>query len=409
MKNLTGLLLSSLLISASAFAQDRKDKASFISYPNEYYQQILKADEAFKNKPAPETHQVFKMDVSSIDAPKSITEFKTCQAGKPVSQGETGTCWCFSTTSFFESEIARISKKQIRLSEIYTVYWQYVEKAKAFVESRGKTNFDDGSETNAVAGMMKLYGIVPLEAYTGMKPGQPYHDHLKMVEEMKAYLNGIKALNNWNTTEVVSTIKDIMNHYLGEPPTTVTVDGKTMTPMQYLCDVTKLVPDDYVNFMSLMEKPYFTKAEYTVPDNWWHSSDFNNVPLDDFMNLIKSAIKNGYSIAIGGDVSESGMNPKTGIAMIPTYDIPSKYIDENARELRFLNGSTTDDHAMHLVGYEEKTNGTWFLIKDSGSGGQNNQYAPGYWFMHEDFIKLKMMSFTLHKDAAKDLLAKMKK
>lgn len=100
------------------------------------------------------------------------------------------------------------------------------------------------------------------------------------------------------------------------------------------------------------------------------------------------------------------MDSKSGIAMIPTYDIPSAYIDEYSRQMRFSNGSTTDDHAMHLVGYLERADGTWFLIKDSGSGGQNNQSSPGYWYMHEDFVKLKMTTFTIHKDAVKEILAK---
>src|SRR5690349_18179058 len=103
------------------------------------------------------------------------------------------------------------------------------------------------------------------------------------------------------------------------------------------------------------------------------SKDYYNVPLNDFISTIKNAIKNGYSISIGGDVSESGMDNHLGVMMIPTYDIPSAYIDDYARQLRFSNGSTTDDHAMHLMGYTEKSNGTWFLFKDSGSGGHNNQ------------------------------------
>jgi bleomycin hydrolase len=30
----------------------------------------------------------------------------------------------------------------------------------------------------------------------------------------------------------------------------------------------------------------------------------------------------------------------------------------------------------------------------------------GYYFFHEDYIKLKMMDFTIHKDAVKDILEK---
>lgn len=407
-KTTSAIALAGLMFGQLNAQNERKDKAVFKSKTNEFYEQIKKGNQIF-NEPKVTAPLVFKMDHSNIDAPKSTSEFKTIFYQKPETQGETGTCWCFSTTSFYESEIKRLTNQDIQLSELFTVYWQYVEKAKEFVRTRGASLFDEGSETEAVANMMKTYGIVPLESYSGMRLGQPYHDHKKMFEEMKNYLAFVKTGNQWNNDEVIATIKSIMNFYLGEPPTSVTVAGKKITPLEYLKTVAKLNPEDYVDVMSLMESPYWTQAEYKVPDNWWHSSNYYNVPLDDFMSVIKNAIKNGYSMSIGGDVTENGMDNKTGIAMIPSYDIPSAYIDEYARQMRFANGSTTDDHAMHLVGYAERKNGTWFLIKDSGSGGQNNQTAPGFWYMHEDFVKLKMTTFTVHKDAVKDLLPKFQK
>ena len=158
--------------------------------------------------------------------------------------------------------------------------------------------------------------------------------------------------------------------------------------------------------MSLMEKPYWQKVEYKVPDNWWRSEEYHNIPLEEFMEAIKNAIKNGYSMSIGGDVSESGYSSENDVAMIPSYDIPSKYIDENARQFRFSNKTTTDDHAIHLIGYKIDDNSNWwFLIKDSGSGSRNGNF-PGYYFYHEDYVKLKMMSFTIHKDAVNEILKK---
>lgn len=404
------IALSALAITQASAQTDRQDKAEFKEKKNEFYEQIQKGMETFySGSEKKEAKKSMVMDFTGVDIPKSASEFKTVWAGPPVSQGVTGTCWCFSTTSFYESEIYRLTKQEIRLSELYTVYWQYVEKAREFVRTRGKSLFAEGSETNAVQLMMKKYGLVPYEAYTGVKPNQPFHDHSKMFDEMNAYLQKVKEDNAWNDETVISTIKSILNFYIGEPPTTVTVAGKKMTPLEYLKNVTKLNPDDYVDVMSLMEKPYWTQAEYAAPDNWWHSDDYYNVPLDDFMKAIKNAIKNGYSMSIGGDVSESGIDSKLGVAMVPSYDIPSSYINEYSRQLRWSNGTTTDDHALHLVGYLEKPNGTWFLIKDSGSGGHNNQNSKGYYYYHEDFVKLKMMGFTVHKDAVKDLLAKFPK
>lgn len=402
----TVLLLAATVVALSATAQDRQDKATYAEPPkNEFYENIHKSnDEFFKKKEEPRKR--LTMDFSALDAPKTMKEFKIVTSDKPVSQGLTNTCWCFSTTSFYESEARRLTGKELQLSEMFTVYWETVEKAREFVRTRGASLFDEGSETNAVQRMMARYGSVPLEAYTGAKPGQPYHDHGKMVAELKAYLAGVKSRSAWNEREVVETVRDIMDHHLGAPPTEVKVGGKTITPKEYLRDVVKFKADDYVTFMSLKSEPFWSEAEYKVPDNWWHSKDYYNVPLTDFIGLIKTSLRNGYSISIGGDVSESGIDSRLGLMAVPSYDLPSSYINDDARLLRFLNGATTDDHAMHLIGMAERPGGTWFLIKDSGAGGHANKEHSGYWYVHEDFVKLKMMTATVHRSAVKDVLQK---
>lgn len=396
------VLLLGATISASA--QDRKDGASYAEAPkNPFFEQIKKDNDSFfKDRPAAAKRMT--LDYSKVNYPKSLSEFKIVTNDKPVSQGMTGTCWCFSTTSFYESEAARMGHPDVQLSEIYTVYWEYVEKAREFVRTRGKSTFDEGSETNAVQRNLAAHGAVPLEAYSGMKPGQPFHDHSRMIAEMRDYLAGVKSRSAWNSEEVVATVRSIMEHYLGAPPATVDYKGKKITPQQYLKEATGIVPADYVTFMSLHSEPYWSMAEYKVGDNWWHSKDYYNVPLNEFVSVVKSSLNKGFSVSIGGDVSESGIDSRLGLMMVPSYDIPSSFIDENARLLRFLNGATTDDHAMHIVGISERPDGTWFLVKDSGAGGHANSSHSGFWFMHEDFVKLKMMTATVNKDAVKELL-----
>jgi bleomycin hydrolase len=159
--------------------------------------------------------------------------------------------------------------------------------------------------------------------------------------------------------------------------------------------------------MSLKSKPYYQRVEYEVPDNWWHSQDYYNVPLDEFMNSIKQVIRKNYTLAIGGDVSEAGYDSRTQAAMIPSFDIPPAFIDENARQFRFSNKTTEDDHGIHLVGYMQKDNADWYLIKDSASGAQNGQ-NKGYRYYHEDYVKLKMLSYMVHKGAVNELLKKFK-
>ena len=162
----------------------------------------------------------------------------------------------------------------------------------------------------------------------------------------------------------------------------------------------KLTLDDYVCIMSLMQVPYNTMAELPVPDNWWHSKEYYNVPLPTFSKIVREAIRKGMSLAIGGDTSEPGYEGHAGMAVVPSFDIPSDAIEENARQHRFSNGTTGDDHGIHLIGYLERDGRDWYLIKDSGSGSRNNSHH-GYYFYHDDYVKLKMLSYTVHKDAVK--------
>ena len=380
------------------------DRAVFDSTKNEFLEKIRTESRAFgKREEAPV--RALKMDFTVVGAPASPGEFTQYWHNPPVSQGLSGMCWCFSATSYFESEIYRLTKRAIKLSELYTVYWEYVEKARRFVRERGNSEFGEGSESNAVPRIWRKYGIVPAEAYTGLKPGQKFHDHGPLFAEMRDYLRSVKNQNAWNEEQVTGTIREILNHYLGVPPTTVEAGGKKLTPEEYLEKVVHLNLDDYVEFMSLMEKPYYAKAEFPVPDNWWHSSEYHNVPLDDFMAIIRKAIRTGHTVCIGGDTSEPGIDGHAGVAVIPTFDIPAASIDENARQFRFTNGTTGDDHGIHMVGYAEKDGKDWYLIKDSGAGSRNNSH-PGYYFYREDFVKLKMLGITVRREVAADILAR---
>jgi len=408
-------LFASLLMTFKVNCQIQKDFGRFVEYKPGYYQNfILKGIEEFESKDkVVKPNLIFKADISRVEAPKAVSEFKTFWHNEPISQGNTGTCWCFSTTSYFESEVYRLSGQKVKLSEIYTVYWEYVEKARRFVRERGNSAFEEGSEANAVTRIWKTYGIIPQKDYPGLLAGQTYHNHEPMMKEMKDYLNSVKSSNAWDEETILKTIKSIMNHYIGEPPTSVNVDGKTFTPQQYLKDVLKLKMDDYIDVLSIMQEPYWEKTEYKVPDNWWHSKDYYNIPLEDFMAVVKNSIKNGYTIGIGGDVSEAGFVASSNIAIIPSFDIPAQYIDESSRQFRFSNSTTTDDHGMQIVGFTDKNGVTWYLVKDSSSGsrfgGKDNNKFFGYYLFREDYVKLKIMDFIVHKDMMKDYLPKFSK
>ena len=410
------IIIIAILNVSIIFAQN-KDKGTFQVYErgeSYYYSTILKdinSEQSSNNHS--KAYKRFKADASGKEYPTKVSMYKTEWHNPTISQGSTGTCWDFSTTSFYESEVKRLSGKEVKISEAYTFYCEYILKAEGFVESRGKTIFEEGSEGNAVARIFKRFGAMPWNVFNGLN-AQKFHSHNDMYEEMNNYLKSVKKSNAWDKELVISTIKSIMEHYIGTPPESFIIDGKDYTPLTYLKDYLMIIPDDYVEIMSYKQEPYYKQCVYDVPDNWWNSDEYYNVPLDVYMDAVKKAIKSGYTMSIGGDVSEAGMLTSKGepnVAIVPDFDIPSANINEDARQFRFSNGTTTDDHGMHLVGYLEKDDKFWFLIKDSSSGSRNNDInSPefGFYFFSEDFVKLKMMGITVHKDAVKDILKKFK-
>ncbi|MCD6115785.1 peptidase C1 [bacterium] len=383
------LILTVILFAGFSFAQDKN-----------YY----KPTTNFWGKP----DTILTMDFSRIHIPASPESFQQVFHFSPIRQDTTGTCWCFSGTSFLESEIYRIHKKKIKLSEMFTVYYEYVEKARRFVKEKGNSVFGEGSEEDGVINRIKQYGIVRETDYKGLLPGETKYNHSKMVKELSDYLAFIKKNGYWDEKITLTNIKLILNKYMGKPPEIIDYNGRKMTPKQFAEKIVNLPIDDYVSLMSFKYLPFYTKGEYKVPDNWWHSKEYYNVPLNIWYNAIKSAIKNGYSIAIGGDVSEPGHNGEADACIIPSFDIPTKYINQDSREFRWYNHTSQDDHGIHLVGYTHYKGHDWFLIKDSSSSANKGKFK-GYFFFRDDYVKLKMLTFMVHKDAVKNIMAKFNK
>lgn len=385
-----------------------QDKTIYSERKNGFYQDSIQAGIKAYNADKPEgkeTQHYLSMDFSHMDFPTNKDDYRTLWHNSPLSQGATGTCWCFASTSFLESEVYRITGEQVKLSEMYAVYWEYVARADYFVDHRGDMYFGQGSESNALMRIIQEHGVVPALQYTGLLPGQKYHNHGPLAREIGSYLKFIQANNIWDKNIVVSNVRSILDHHLGEPPTRVIHQGKEITPLQYMQDVLQLVPDDYYSFMSTRSANMNEKGELLVPDNWWHNADYYNLPLTDFASLISQSLENGYTLSICGDVSEPGYDRYAEVGIIPTFDIPGDYIDEHARAFRISNGSTTDDHCIHIVGSTEQDGVMWYLIKDSSSSGFDGP-TKGYRFIREDYVKLKVLGVMTHKYAARDILDK---
>ncbi|MDR2834657.1 MAG: hypothetical protein LBV69_00450 [Bacteroidales bacterium] len=383
------------------------DKGKFVIYPIGFYNSVIMKDITGKSAEEQGIKQTekFRMDFDGKKYPTDISKYQTVFHNKPVSQGNSGTCWDYAATSFIESEIYRQNKIEVKLSEMFVAYFEYIDRANEFVKTKGNTNIGEGSESNAILRIMQNYGLMPKETFSGLKNGRNYNDHSKMFDEINSFLQYTKTTELWDSAVTITTIKSILEKYIGTPPEKFIYQGKEYTPKSFLTDYLKVNYQDYFSFMSTKEFPYNEKHELKEPDNWWHNSNYYNVNLNDFMFLVKNAITKGFSISICGDVSEPGYDQIIEVAVIPNFDIPSEYINEDARFMRLENNTTTDDHCIHIVGYQNFNGKNWYLIKDSGSGAFDGT-NKGYRFYSEDFIKLKTINLLIHVDAARDILDK---
>ncbi len=359
------------------------------------------AEEA-RTEPAPK----LRFDMSGIVRPEGPEAFTTRMWHfPPTPQYLTGACWSFSATSYIESEIHRLHGEDIKLSEMWTAYWEFVAKARGFVASRGETLVDHGSQAGAMLRVFAEHGVVPRSAYEGVIGDDQRFNQFLMLEKVNSFLGWCKNSNFWDEETIVVMVRRMLDVTMGRPPETVMWNGAELSPRTFLGEVCRIDPADYVTVMSTLSQPMWARGEYDVPDNWWHGADTVNVPLNTWYGIILDSVKDGRSLVIGGDVSEPGLNGFEDMAVIPSFDIPADLIDQSARDFRFNNGTTTDDHGIHLVGHTWLDGHDWFLIKDSNRSSRQGQFK-GYYFYREDFVRLKMLYVTVHRDQIEDLLTR---
>lgn len=335
-------------------------------------------------------------------------------------QGSSGTCWSYSGNSFLESEMIRIGKQPVEISQIFTARNAYVEKGKNYVRMHGAVTLGDGGSLHDVTNMLKKYGAVPQEVYTGLNYGTAKNKFAEMAALTEGLLvAAVKNPNGELTPNWIKAYEAVIDSYLGQVPQNFNYKGKNYTPQTFANEVVGLNADEYVEFSSYSNVPYYTKTMLMVPDNWSFDMIYN-VRLNDITDIIDNALKNGYTVAWATDVSEKSFSWKNGIAYVPTKKVdemtpeekenmfngpkPEMEITEEIRQKAFDNYQTTDDHGMHIVGVSKDQDGKeYYIVKNSW--GATNDYK-GYLYVTKNFIKYKSTALMVNKGAIPAAIAK---
>ena len=351
-------------------------------------------------------------------------------------QNRSGTCWDYSTLSYFEAEILKKTGKTYDLCESFVANKTYMDRAVQVVRLHGDCQFAQGGSAYDVYYALKNYGICPEDAMPF--PGSLYGDSLNNFNEffslMSPYVDAVarnkgkKISNQWKVG-----LQGILDAYLGKCPEEFTYEGKKYTPKSFAASL-GLNMDDYVSITSFTHRPFYTEFPVEVQDNWRNGLSWN-VPMDEMMRIIDNAVMQGYTVAWGGDVSEQGFTrqglayatdekaqsltgsdmarwlklsatAKKGMLDSLGCKVPEIVPTQEMRQERYDNWELTDDHGMLIYGIAKDQNGReYYMVKNSW--GEAGEYK-GIWYMTKAFIAANTMDYMVNKNAIpKDIRKKL--
>lgn len=352
-------------------------------------------------------------------------------------QNRSGTCWDYSTLSYFESEILKATGKTYDLCEAFVANKTYIDRAVQVVRLHGDCQFAQGGSAYDVLHVLKNQGICPEDAMPF--PGSLYGDSLNNFNEffgqLEPYVAGIaKSTANKISSQWKVGLQGILDAYLGQCPEKFTYEGKEYTPKSFAASL-GLNFDDYVTITSYSHHPYYTQYAVEVQDNWRNPLSWN-LPMEDMARILENAVMNGYTVAWGGDVSEPGFTRKGLAYFVDTKKaeglsgsdmarwlklspakrtnlidslgckVPELEPTAEQRQQRFDNWELTDDHGMLIFGIAKDQHGKeYYMVKNSW--GETGDYK-GIWYMTKNYIVANTMDFMVNKNAIPaDILQKM--
>lgn len=319
-------------------------------------------------------------------------------ASTPVQdQAQSPTCWAFGTNSLFEADLLKKYNTTVNLSEMFIARHAYIDKARQYLKTGGKTYFEGGGQFHDVIRVISQHGMVPEQVYRGCLNEELYHNHTRLEKAMKTAIENMlqqdqKDLDNAGQRQ----LEDTLDKYLGKLPTTFEYKQKTYTAKTFARDVLKF-DNDFVEIVSFADQPLY--KQFILADKYnWANDSFYNVTLADLQTIVDTALHKGWSVGWEGDVTEAGFSHFGGFASFP--DSTHQYDQE--RLLNYKTEATERDHMLHILGMGRDTDGRkWYYMKNSW--GTFSKYK-GFLFMEDNYFRLKTVILFVNKKGLPDSL-----
>lgn len=430
-------LLMTMIVAASACAVQAQTAGSI---SNSMLQQIEKsyqgtaADKALRNA-------IGNNDINSLalnqDNQKAMdTHFSIRVKSKGITnQASSGRCWLFTGLNVMRAKaIAKYDLPEFEYSQIYTFFWDQLEKSNLFLQGVIDTGdkpmddqfvdwlfshpLSDGGTFCGVADLVMKYGLVPKEAmpetYSSNHTSQMARLISLKLKEWGLQLRDAaakgtkKADLEKSKTEMLGTVYRMLVLNLGVPPKEFDfvrrdaegnpVETEHHTPQTFLEKYgDKNLLTNYVMLMNDPTREYYKTYEIDYDRHTYDGQNwvYLNLPIDEIKEIAIASLRDNTMIYFSCDVGKF-QDSKRGLLDVNNYDYGSLLgvtfgMDKKQRIQTHASGSS---HAMTLnaVDLDKDGKSTKWMVENSWGADRGHK---GYMIMTDEWFNEYMFRLVV--------------
>ena len=341
-------------------------------------------------------------------------------------QQSSGRCWLFTGLNVMRAKtLAKYDFQSFEFSEVYSFFWDQLEKANLFLQSIIDTRekplddetvqwlfkhpLSDGGTFTGVADIVGKYGLVPREAMPETHSSNNTSQMANLIGlKLKEYGLRLREMGAGGMdmsgllkekTRMLGTVYRMLVLNLGVPPTEFDyvrkdakgnpVETEHHTPMTFLQKYgDPALLTDYVMLMNDPSRPYYKTYEIDYDRHRYDGKNWTyiNLPMEEIKQMAITSLKDSTMMYFSCDVGKF-LDSKRGLLDVNNYDYASLMgttfnMDKKERIQTFSSGSS---HAMTLMAVDIDAQGKpvkWMVENSWGAeaGYRGHLIMTDEWF-----------------------------